>query len=461
MTSTEVAPMVAAPAPPSPTRGADSVARGGMNSPAGAIRNVVGGFALLALAGHWLGAARTGVVFGATAAFTVLFNTAKLGSDTALIRFASGLVVTHRPEGLRPLLRTALLPAAISSSVLGIVGLLFSSTWASLLYADVPVAEGRKFVLLGAIFLPIASISLVLFAFARGLGRVGPVVASEQLFKPLSRPLLLAAVIVLGGGTFAFYVSWLIPVAFGLVFAVLVVRRQLRGIPHSRTQAVETREFWSFAGFRAVAGILDICAPWVGVLILSATVSSVAAASFTAVTRLAMVGTVIMLALRLATSSHVGGAFARSDRRLIEDLQFSSTAWMVLSSWPFFLIAMAFPAPLLRISGGDFSGGAAALTLVAAANLVNLAVGNAQITVLMSGHSAWNLVGAATAVGTQVAVGAVLIPHYGVTGAGYALAAAIVAENLVAYWQVRRGLRMRIWSPVVWLAAATAVVASG
>ncbi len=436
------------------------MARGGVIALVGQLTNALGGFALLVFAGHWLGAARTGVVFSATAAFTVAFNVVKLGGDTAMVRFASGLVVTHREGALRPLLRTALVPAAVASCGVSLVAIVFSGTWAGLLYADVPISQGRQYILLSALFLPLATLSLILVAFARGLGRVTPVVVTEQIFKPLVRPLLLAVVAGLGGGALAFYVSWLAPVAVGFAFSVIVVRRSLRGVPDGADKPVPAREFLAFAAPRAVGSIFDICGPWIGVIILSGTVSSTAAASFTAVTRLTIVGTIVMLALRTATSAHVGGAFARNDHRLIEELQFSTTAWMVLASWPFFLIVLAFPKAMLGVFGGNFSSGSVALALVAAANLTNLATGNAQITVLMSGHSMWNLVGAASALTTQIAVGVVLVPRFGVTGAGWALAAAIVVENVVAYWQVRRGLRLRLWNSAVQLAAAAAVGAS-
>jgi O-antigen/teichoic acid export membrane protein len=440
----------------------ESVARGGAIGMVGAVASTIGGFALVWVAGRWLGAATAGVVFAATALFTVLSNSAKLGADTALVRFASSLYMTGRQAALRPLLRTALGPATAVSVGVAVVLLAGSQFWAQVLYADLPPADGVPYIALSAVFLPLATITLLLLALMRGLGKVTPFVGVEQVLKPVSRPLLLIAFLVAGGGGLAFLVSWLVPVAVGLLIATVVVVRRLATVPRPtrQTQVVGGREFWGFAGPRALAGVLEICGPWVGVLFLSAMVSSSSAASFTAVTRIAMAGGVVMLALRLALSPHLAAAFAVGDLDRVRRLHLSCTSWAVLASWPFFLLVAVYAAPVLGLFGGEFRNADTALVLVCVANLVNLAVGNAQSAVLMSGKSAWNLHSTAAALTTQVVVGLVAVPRWGVAGAGLAFAAGMVVDNVWAFCQVRFGLGLRIWSGELTIAVLTTVIAS-
>lgn len=430
----------------------------------GAVANTVGGFALVWMAGRWLGAGTSGVVFAAVAAFTVLSNGAKLGADTAVIRFAATLVTAGREWALRPLLRTAVGPAGAVSLGLAAVLLVAAPVWSGLLYADRPAAEGVPYVVLMACALPVATVSLVLLALMRGLGSVTPFVGVEQVLKPVSRPLLLAGCLLLGGGGLAFWVSWLVPVGVGAVVAALVVARRLAAVPAAPDGAgppVGAGEFWGFAGPRAVAGVLEICGPWIGVLFLSSMVDSPSAAAFTAVTRVAAAGGMVMLALRLAVSAHLAAAHATGDLARIGRLHVACTSVAVLASFPFFLLVAAYADPVLGLFGAGFAGGGTALVLVCGANLVNVAVGNAQSVVLMSGRSAWNLHSTTAALLTQVGIGVVAVPRLGVTGAGLAYAAGVLVDNLWAYGQVRYGLGVRIWTADVTVAVLGAVAASG
>jgi O-antigen/teichoic acid export membrane protein len=208
-----------------------------------------------------------------------------------------------------------------------------------------------------------------------------------------------------------------------------------------------------------VGGTLEIVAPWLGVLLLSAWATSAEAAQFTAVARVVTAGTMVLVATRLALGPHLSGAFAAADDDRLARLHEHSTIWAVLLSFPFFLTLAVYPATVLSIFGPAFPAAAGALVVLAVANLVNVGVGNAQSIVLMGGRSGWNLAGTATALVVQLALGALLIPGGGVRGAAVALGASIVCSNLLNAWLVHRRLAIPVLPTgvVVSVAASSAV----
>jgi O-antigen/teichoic acid export membrane protein len=441
-----------------------SVLRGGVFGVVGALSNTVGGFLLILVAAHALGAERSGQLFAAVALFTVVINAAKLGADTSLVRFVANLVARHRESEIRGLLRVAVPPTLVGSCLVTVALLLFASTVGRLLYADVPVSVSSSYIRELAWFVPPATLTLVLLAATRGFGSVLAFVMVEQVFKPLVRPLLIIAVILAGGGATAALGAWLAPVVVGLVVAAFALRSQLATTTASvasDTQTVGAGEFWSFATPRALSGFLEILAPWVSVLLLSGLAGSVDAAIFTSVARVAVAGTIVMVAVRLALGPHLSAAFSVGDRDRVSGLHRHSTVWMILLTWPFFVLVAVFPGPVLTIFGGEFSHGAAALTIVATANMLNAAVGNVQTMILMGGRSSWNLFDTGLAVLTQIGLGFLLIPHLGVLGAGIAYGAGIASNNITATLQVRFRLRLAVWSSASTAACALTATTFG
>jgi O-antigen/teichoic acid export membrane protein len=170
------------------------------------------------------------------------------------------------------------------------------------------------------------------------------------------------------------------------------------------------------------------------------------------------VGGMAMLAIRLAVAPELSRLLAAGRIGAAERIHRQCTVWIVLSSWPIFLFGAVFAPAVLTIFGGGFRRGATALMILALANLVNLAVGNAQTVLLMVGRSSLNMLNTGAALVCQVGLGVALIPHFGVTGAAIGAGAGTVVDNVLSAIQVRRTVGIRtIYPPYIWaLFAATA-----
>ncbi|WP_217205668.1 oligosaccharide flippase family protein [Streptomyces sp. AC550_RSS872] len=420
--------------------GVAATARGGWWGFLGSTVNAVFGYALVALVTRALGAYGAGAVFTGVAAFTILCNTCKLGADTGLVRFVSGDLVTTGGRRVGALLRSAILPGAVASGA--VAALLFLSPWtATSLLPNLAPDDAVTLVRLFAVFLPLATVTLILLGATQGYGTVIPFVGVEQIGKPVLRVLIAVPVVLLAPGVLSLAAAWLLPTAAGFVIACLAVRKRRRTSPSpacgQATVAVR-RGFWAFAGPRAISSVFDISAVWVGVVLLSSLATSEEAGIYTAVGRVVIAATLLQLAIRLAVAPEISRLLAVDDIPQARHLYRVSTRWIVLFSWPLLVLLTSFPGTVLSLFGPEFEQGADALVVLCIASAVNVGVGNAQTVLLMAGKSSWHLGVTGVAFAVQLTVGLLAVPRLGVLGAAVSWGAATVVENLVAAALVRR-----------------------
>jgi O-antigen/teichoic acid export membrane protein len=299
-----------------------------------------------------------------------------------------------------------------------------------------------------AVFLPPATVALVLLGATRGYGTVVPFVGSEQIGKPVLRILLAVPLVLLVPSALSLSAAWVLPTIAGTGYTWLALRRQRRSDAPAATRTAaerrsQAREFWSFSGPRAISSVFDITSVWIGVVLLSLLATSRDAAIYTAVSRLITAGTLLQLAVRLAVAPQISGLLAAGQDGEAHGLHRLSTRWIALFSLPVFALMAVFPRSVLTLFGGGFPSGAVALVVLCAANTVNVMVGNAQTVILMAGKSSWNLAVAGTACAVQVGFGVLLIPGHGVLGAGISWGLSVVVDNLLSALLVRYRLGFR------------------
>ncbi|WP_369246702.1 lipopolysaccharide biosynthesis protein [Streptomyces sp. R41] len=422
--------------------GVAAAARGGLWGAVGSATNAVLAFLLVGLITRAVGASGAGAIFTGVALFTIGSNVCKLGADTGLVRFIPGDLAVNGGRSVGSLLRTAVLPAAAAATAAA-TALLLCPAVATTLLPHVPHADGVALIRLFGLVLPAATVSLVLLGATQGYGNVVPFVCVEQIGKPVLRVLIAVPVAYWAPGMLSLAAAWLLPALAGLAAAWLGLHRcrvrRTTAVPAGR-ESVSWRVFWAFAAPRAVSSIFDISAVWVGVILLSALATDAEAGIYTAIGRIVTALTLLQLAVRLAVAPQLSRLLAVNEVAEAHHLHRISTCWVVLFSWPLFVLVAGFPRTVLAVFGPEFTKGAPALVMLCAASMVNIAVGNAQTVLLMAGKSSWHLACTAAAFAVQLTVGVLAVPKWGILGAAVSWAAAIIVENLSAALLIRLSL---------------------
>ncbi len=432
--------------PVSPLAG---VARGGSFAVLGTGAGSILGFVLTLVVTHGLTTTSAGQFFSATAIFIVLQTFLSFGVGAGLVRFVPRFRALDREADVPALLLIAFVPVVLLG-VVGSIALWFAAPeLAAHVGHDNSHAALHAFRVLALLFLP-GTVEVAAVECTRASGSVRDYVLVQQLAIPAARPLLVGIAIAAHAPLWTVVLAWLIPLVLALVVSALIVARNLRELfgrrlawP-ARTASVRAiaGEYWSFTGARGLASVMEILLNWLDVLLVAALVSAAQAAIYAAASRFITSGTLVLQALRLAIAGEVSAALARRDTDRVSQMYSVASQWVVLSSWPLYLVMAVFAPTVLRIFGGSYPAGAHALTVLCLAMLVNLAAGNVGTVLLMGGRSTWVLMDKGASLAINVAANFALVPRFGITGAAVAWAVTIVLDSALAFGQVRWGMRI-------------------
>jgi O-antigen/teichoic acid export membrane protein len=439
------------------------VARGGSRAFGGTSAAAVLGFGLTLVVTRGLDGASAGQFFSATALFLVLQTLFAFGVAAGVVRFVPRLRALGREADVPALLILAVVPVAVAALAGAVVLWFSSSALAGVFDNGVSESNVSSFRLLSLFLFP-GVLEIVAVECTRAFGNITRYVLIQQIFLPLSRPVLVLLALALDAPLWGIVLAWLLPLLFALGLAFLVVTRAMTssfGTPlpwPTRTKPLPAlaREYWLFTGARGIASIVDILLTWLDVLIVAAVVSASQAAIYAAASRFITSGTLVLQALRLSIAPELSAALARNDKARAGEMYRVSTQWVLLSSWPLYIVMGVFAPTVLGLFGAGYTSGATAMSILCAAMLVAMAAGNVGTVLLMGGKSSWVLGDKIVVLGINVAANVLLIPPMGISGAALAWAITIVIDSAIAFAQVQWGLGLSSRGRAIFLAAGLA-----
>ncbi|HUZ55979.1 MAG TPA: polysaccharide biosynthesis C-terminal domain-containing protein [Streptosporangiaceae bacterium] len=473
-------------------------ARGSLVNLAAMVSGAALTFGLTVLVSRWLQPSGAGAFFELIALFTIASNTLELGADTGLMRWISRARAVGGLAQVRRLMPIALLPVAGVGAAAAAVIWVTAPDLAHAFLHGLPHGGGTVDIRIIAPLVPLGALSACFIDAVRGFGRTWPYLAVEGLGKPAARIALVLGVLIAGLGLHGAIIAWGAPVAGGLIASGIIFAAMLRSeVPVTvGTQRARRRrsaqhawllrsaprgahgrkgrhrgppapvnerrqrlgaEFWRFTAPRAFQGIFQVIILWLDILLVGAMISRHAAGVYGAVSKLAMVGTFALEGTRLAISPQVSALLARRKHQRAAALYQDATRWLMLASWPLYLIFAIFPAVVLGIFGSRYTAGAAALAVLSLAMLVNLGTGNVTVMLLMGGKSSWGAINTGAALFVNISLNLLLLPHLGILGAAIAWSASIVVDNVAAMIELRWVLGLAPFGSGYGLAVAVSV----
>lgn len=424
------------------------VARGGALNLVGVISNSVCSFVLVLIVTRGLGATESGIFFVSVALFSLLGAIAHWGSEVGVVRTIPRFRVLGRTADIRHSIRAGVGPVVAIGVVLAGLMVVFAEPLGRLLTNGRHGADMTPVIRALAPFLPPAAAFTVALAATRGFGTMVPSVVIDKVGRAVVQPLLAFTVIALGMSSVALAVAWASPMAIGLIaiwiwMGVLLRRWEgdhLEGPEQARGARHTFMEFWRFTAPRGLAGVFATAILWLDTLLLGALRSPAEAGVYAAATRYLAVGQFIGVAISQVVGPKLSELLASSerDRSRLRQVFATSTAWLMLLSWPLYLTMIVMAPSLLAVFGERYLVAEPVLMILGGAMLVATAVGPVDIVLLMSGKSVWNLLNTTVAVTANIGLNLLLIPSLGITGAAIAWAVSILLNNLLPLLQVWR-----------------------
>jgi O-antigen/teichoic acid export membrane protein len=181
---------------------------------------------------------------------------------------------------------------------------------------------------------------------------------------------------------------------------------------------------------------------WIDTVLVGAIVSTTAAGIYASGTRYLLPGLYAAEALMQVTGPRISGLLARGEKEEASALLKVVAGWQTAVMWPLYLLTAIFPTPLLRVFGGEVVQARGALVALAIAMLVTAPAGPVASVILMSGRSRQAMGNTLVLVAVNLGGNLLVVPHYGITGAGVVWAVTIGVASLLPGWQSSRSLHV-------------------
>jgi O-antigen/teichoic acid export membrane protein len=385
-----------------------------------AIRFVIG-FALARL----LGADQYGMYSLTLSAVNIAVGLSLLGLDDALLRFVAVMVGRKDEKAIWGSIQVGLGLAISLSVVTGTLLFGYSYIVAEKIFHNISLAPLLQ---LAAVFIPVLSLTEMLAGTVKGFKRIDYSVIARSYFQPTLR-LILIVILAFSGldayrAVFIFCLAEL--AASGLLLYYL--NREFR---LNRPLREATRDFKGILEYSLPIWLSDMMVKFQGniqAIALGALNTMTSVGIFSIARQITMVSGHFTSSLNVSSKPFLAQLYDQRDFKQLGQIYQTANKWAVMVQLPIFLIMFLFPITLLSIFGESYIEGAAALMVLAVADLLSVGTGMGGAFLEMTGYTKLKLVNSIIRLGMYIGVGLWLIPQYGVIGAAFSV---LAGEGLV------------------------------
>ena len=463
-------------APGSAAAGLKGVARGGALNLAGAAVSAVATIGLTVVITRHFTKPVAGAFFTAISVFLIMEAIASLGANVGAVNFIARLRSLRQEDRIPLILRAAIIPVIVVSVAAAVTLLLAAGPLGRLVVSGHLGHAGASAGMVAdalralAVALPFAALLDTFLGASRGYRDMRPTVMVDRIGRSTGQ--LLGVLIGIAAGSIALLAPlWALPYLPACVAAWLWlrhIRRRAARTPSPtatnrpvaagrRTTDATVGGFWRFTAPRAVAALAQITIQRIDIVLVAFLRGPAEAAIYTAATRFLVVGQFGNSALNMAAQPRFAELFAVRDRRTANTLYRATTAWLILLTWPLYLLAVIYGPEVLAIFGHSYRAGDLVMVILGCTMLVATGCGQVDMVLITSGRSSWSLANGLMALVINVSLDLLLIPRYGIIGAAIGWAVAIGVTNLVPLAQLAITLRLHPFGRATVIASGLAI----
>jgi O-antigen/teichoic acid export membrane protein len=375
-----------------------------------------------------------GIFVLAVVAVKIAALIARLGLDTAAIRFVS---VSHKDSPGR--VKGTIISSVAISFLAGValaIALYFSATFLSQRLFQQPELESLIRIL--SIGVPFLSSMLVVARSTQGFQTTRYLVWIRDMAQPLFNLVFLIIFIVLDAGiegaAYAFIVSHAVAMSWGLYLIASKGLLDLRGATRAEYDIVH---LLSYSTPLWVTSFLVFLMGWTDTIMLGAMRTSYEVGIYRAAAQIPLVLSMILVASNSIYAPVCANLYAQGKIGPLGRLLKTSTRWVACLTLPIGLAIILSARPLMHIFGSEFVyPGAHILVILAVAQLVNTMAGAVGLTLSMTGKQKLQMLNSVVMITVNAIMNLVLIPRFGAVGAAIATGASLVAINLLMLLEV-------------------------
>lgn len=389
-----------------------------------------------ALLARLLGAELAGIYYLAFTTVSVAIIAGRVGLDNALLRFTATHAAAGNWDAVKGLYRQGIRITLLASGLSTVLVVLGAPLIAHSIFSEPALVTPLRWMALSIV--P-TSLLFVPGEMLKGLKRPG-----DGMFVEVSGTSILGFLflLVLGiwGGVLAPVLAFVLAAVAMMIVGMYLWRRaahdQMRVVDgnFSRRLLLTT----SFPLFLVM--LMELVMRYSDTILIGIFADAADVGVYAVAMRTAMLTAFFLAAVNSIAAPKLAALHHQGDTRALEAVTQNSAKLMTILAAPMLLLFMLAPTWVLQVFGEDFKRGAAALSILAAGQFVNVATGSVRHLLMMTGHERTLLNNFAVATSFNIVLNLLLIPRYGINGAAVAAALSVIIVNVLAAFSVYKKL---------------------
>lgn len=370
--------------------------------------------------------------------FTILILTsviAKLGLDTAIVKYIAQYVIKDNWRKISKLYYVSLFLIFIVGAIVGFLVFLFSEKLSLLFFEN--NNQRHLFQIISFTIIPF-SITQLNSEYYRGLKKITAysVLQNGTLYFIILMFVFFASNYY-NNEEFLIYSLFITSVFLMLISTLFVLKGnylfQSKEEYDSNIQGgINKRKLLSVSLPMLFSNSLFIVMTWTDTLMLSAFHSEDIVGVYNIALKIASLNTIALIAINSIASPKFSEIYSSEGKRRFKRIVQQTTILSWLVSFPVFVFILMFPESVLQIFGQEFLVGKNALIILSLGQIISALCGSTMIVLNMTGREKVGRNILIITVILNIIINYILIPRYGIIGAAIATMFSTVFWNLVS-----------------------------
>jgi O-antigen/teichoic acid export membrane protein len=367
--------------------------------------------------------------------FLVLAVFAVFGLNTGVVKLTSKYNSRRDAPAVKGTLTSGIILTATFAVILTLAVIALAPHLAARVFSNV---EGLDLILrVHMIALPFYALMMVIDGYSQGLKTLKYSVTVELVARPVIRLVAIVVLFLIGLRLFA--------VMFGTVFSYLLAAglafyfaRRISPFSFSRTKTrLVVSQLFFYSLPLVFARFTSIIIGRANTILVGYFKDATSTGLFGAAATLSPFIALSLLSFGKIFAPVISELWEKGDTLELEKTFKTVSKWIFSLGFPLFLIFLLYARELLAVFGSEFTRADTTLRLLAAGQIVNATVGPVGYVLTMTGRQKLNLINSITLAGINIILSIVMIPRWGIVGAGLATAISLSLINGVRVVQVK------------------------
>ena len=397
------------------------------------------GFIITFIIAHYFGARGLGDYVLAVIVLRIFVLIAKLGIDTASIRFIAQFSVKQQWKNIRAYRKKVVLMLLFTSLIASGLMYYFAEIIASL------VGAKQKYIRINAFFVMPMAFFILNYQSLRGLKRIGDFSFLYWMSRVTFSAIIILIAVQFSDNENIPIIAFLLGIILVSILAYFLFLFRLRQSEKESKSAVfsidsmlsyKTILLVSFPLLFAQSG--QFIMAWTDKLMLGGFMSSADVGVYDVAFKLSMIVNIALTAVTAVTAPKFAELFAIKDYTRLEKVVNQSTKIVFWSSLPILIILFLCSTSVLGIFGEEFHRGKLVFYLLSSATMISAFSGPAGNLLQMTGRQVIFMNVLFVGAIINISLNYFLIPIYGIEGAAIASMSSVIFWNLTMVYFVKK-----------------------